>query len=183
MRVHAGFVMPEAVSPLKPRIYIARYRNSQLGNSQQKSKPSSQSARKKACKPPKRLPLRLCFCFSRFPTLHTWRFDRSRCCFTDRNCKGSHRHATVGACSSRWPTLQQLPHVCLLGLNSMSWPSWYHRSRCRVSVVIEAHTWLCVAFQLRVSVAVLLELTELAKPVERPCLCCNTRGSPYQPCW
>ena len=24
------------------------------------------------------------------------------------------------------------------------------------------------------SVAVLLELTELAKPVERPCLCCNT---------
>ena len=34
----------------------------------------------------------------------------------------------------------------------------------------------CVAFLLRVSVAVLLELTELAKPVERPCLCCNTRG-------
>ena len=29
----------------------------------------------------------------------------------------------------------------------------------------------CVAFQLRVSVAVLLELTELAKPVEMPCLC------------
>ena len=33
---------------------------------------------------------------------------------------------------------------------------------------------LCVAFLLRVSVAVLLELTELAKPVEMPCLCCNT---------
>ena len=33
---------------------------------------------------------------------------------------------------------------------------------------------VCVAFQLRVSVAVLLELTELATPVERPCLCCNT---------
>ena len=28
---------------------------------------------------------------------------------------------------------------------------------------------VCVAFQLRVSVAVLLELTELAKPIERPC--------------
>ena len=28
---------------------------------------------------------------------------------------------------------------------------------------------------LRISVAVLLELTELAKPVERPCLCCNTQ--------
>ena len=35
---------------------------------------------------------------------------------------------------------------------------------------------VCVAFQLRVDVAVLLELTELAKPVERPCLCCNTRS-------
>ena len=32
------------------------------------------------------------------------------------------------------------------------------------------------AILLRVSVAVLLELTELAKPVEMPCLCCNTRA-------
>ena len=29
-------------------------------------------------------------------------------------------------------------------------------------------------------VAVLLALTELAKPVERPCLCCNTRTSAPQ---
>ena len=36
---------------------------------------------------------------------------------------------------------------------------------------------VCVPFQLRVSVAVLLELTEPAKPVERPCLCCNPQGS------
>ena len=36
---------------------------------------------------------------------------------------------------------------------------------------------VCVASQLRVSVAVLLELTELAKPVERPCLCRNTHTS------
>ena len=35
---------------------------------------------------------------------------------------------------------------------------------------------VCVAFLLRVSVAVLLELTELAKPVEMPCLCCNTHS-------
>ena len=35
---------------------------------------------------------------------------------------------------------------------------------------------VCVAFQVRGSVAVLLELTELAKPVERPCLCCNTHA-------
>ena len=34
---------------------------------------------------------------------------------------------------------------------------------------------LCCVFRLRVSVAVLLELTELAEPVERPCLCCNTQ--------
>ena len=38
---------------------------------------------------------------------------------------------------------------------------------------------VCVAFLLRVSVAVLLELTELAKPVEMPCLCCNTRGQAW----
>ena len=36
---------------------------------------------------------------------------------------------------------------------------------------------VCVAFGLRVSVAVLLELTELAKPVERPSLRCNTLRS------
>ena len=35
---------------------------------------------------------------------------------------------------------------------------------------------VCAAFQLRVSVAVLLELTGLAKPVERPCFCCNTHA-------
>ena len=43
----------------------------------------------------------------------------------------------------------------------------------RVCFVLRA-VRVCVAFQLRVSVAVLLELTELAKPVERLCLCCNT---------
>ena len=37
---------------------------------------------------------------------------------------------------------------------------------------------VCVASQLRVSVAALLELTELAKPVEMPCLCCNTQQMP-----
>ena len=34
-----------------------------------------------------------------------------------------------------------------------------------------------VAFQFQVSAAVLLELTELAKPVEMPCLCCATRST------
>ena len=34
---------------------------------------------------------------------------------------------------------------------------------------------VCGAFLLRVSVAVLLELTVLAKPVEMPCLCWNTQ--------
>ena len=62
----------------------------------------------------------------------------------------------------------------------LCWPS---RSRCLVSVVTHGcchvcfalrPVGVCVAFQLRVSVAVLLELTELAKPVERLCLCCNT---------
>ena len=33
---------------------------------------------------------------------------------------------------------------------------------------------VCAAFLLRVSVAVLLELRELAKPVERPRVCCST---------
>ena len=33
----------------------------------------------------------------------------------------------------------------------------------------------------RVSVAVLLELTELAKPVEMPCLCCSTLGGGAEP--
>ena len=41
--------------------------------------------------------------------------------------------------------------------------------------LLRQHTMHRVAFQLRVSVAVLLELTELAEPVERPCLCCNTQ--------
>ena len=41
---------------------------------------------------------------------------------------------------------------------------------CLVSCTVR----VCAAFLLRVSVAVLLELTELAKPVERPCLCCDT---------
>ena len=40
---------------------------------------------------------------------------------------------------------------------------------------------VCVASLLRVSVAVLLELTELAKPVEMPCLCCNTHAVAQEP--
>ena len=61
---------------------------------------------------------------------------------------------------------------------SVSWPS---RSRCRVSGV--AHSSPRPHHPRRahrghtasgVSVAVLLELTELAKPVEMPCLCYNT---------
>ena len=46
-------------------------------------------------------------------------------------------------------------------------------SNCR-SLTISQHPRVCDAFLLRVSVAVLLELTELAKLVEMPCLCCNT---------
>ena len=40
---------------------------------------------------------------------------------------------------------------------------------------------VCVALQFRVSVAVLLELTELAQQVEMPCLCCNTRVALTEP--
>ena len=50
--------------------------------------------------------------------------------------------------------------------------------RCLLSHVCLAlrSVRVCVAFQLRVSVAVLLELTELAKPAEMPRLCCNNTG-------
>ena len=46
---------------------------------------------------------------------------------------------------------------------------------CRLEEVTNVLHIEHVAFLLRVCVAVLLELTELAKPVEMPRLCCNTQ--------
>ena len=57
--------------------------------------------------------------------------------------------------------------VLLSCSNTRSWPS---RSRCLVSVVTHTRS------VLRICAAVMLEHTELAKPVEMPCLCCNTRS-------
>ena len=54
-----------------------------------------------------------------------------------------------------------------------------HRKHCsklnRLSQRHNVHSSVCVAFLLGVCVAALLELTELAKPVEMPRLCCNTQ--------
>ena len=56
------------------------------------------------------------------------------------------------------------------GICCASSSPWIETRSCFALRTVRA----CVAFQLRVSVAALLELTELAKPVERPCLCCDT---------
>ena len=64
--------------------------------------------------------------------------------------------------------------VLLSCSNSPSWPS---RSRGLVTLLR-----VCVAFLLGVCVAVLLEFTELATPVEMPRLCCNTHPDSVAVC-
>ena len=54
---------------------------------------------------------------------------------------------------------------------------WLSSHVCFVSRAVRVR----VAFQLRVSVAALLELTELTNPVEMPCLCCKTHCASL--CW
>ena len=58
----------------------------------------------------------------------------------------------------------EMPQLCCKNATQPS------RSTCRVSV--ETHS--SAACLLWVCAAVLLELTELAKPIEMPCLCCKT---------
>ena len=55
--------------------------------------------------------------------------------------------------------------------------AWFRRALLRRLCFVSRTVRVCVAFLLRVCAAVLLELTELAKPVEMPRICCNTRAS------
>ena len=64
-----------------------------------------------------------------------------------------------------WHRTRHVLHMDTLSLE--------HASNVTLDTETIAYTQGCV---LRVSVAVLLELTELAEPVEMPCLCCNTQG-------
>ena len=82
------------------------------------------------------------------------------------------RHARSGSCG--WRRQRAGAPECVCGRASERLTV---RSRSAAAGLSGcALTQWCVAFLLRVSVAVLLELTELAKPVEMPCLCCNTHS-------
>ena len=50
----------------------------------------------------------------------------------------------------------------------------FRRALVRRLCIVSRTVRVCVAFLLGVGVAFLLELCELAQPVEMPCLCCNT---------
>ena len=67
--------------------------------------------------------------------------------------------------------------LAMIKVSSSSWPCC---TICIIRAPLLVHAQIPCAGahtpQLRVSVAVLLELTELAKPAERPCLCCNTHS-------
>ena len=78
-------------------------------------------------------------------------------------------------------------HVSLISRERYGRATW-HSTTCTTTLATDGVAASLLEHTCRVCVptcqhiAVLLELTELAKPVERPCLCCNTHAATVAPC-